>query len=156
MEYSGEWGDLLTTETDIYASLLRELAVALESIATTQRRRAGEILFRQGQPADGVLVLRQGKVRLCAGSHDAGEQRVPYRTVAAGYVLGLPALFSGHSYSLTAEALEDCVLGFVERNKALELVHQRVDLCFEAADVLARELGSLREWQATHLVEQSS
>ena len=101
------------------------------------------------------MVVRKGTVRLYAGSDD-GRGGLPYRNVAPGYVLGLPALFSGHSYSLTAEALEDCVVGFVDRNKALELVHQRVDLCFQAADVLARELGSLREWQATHLVEDIS
>jgi CRP-like cAMP-binding protein len=66
-------------------------------------------------------------------------------------VLGLPALFSGQPYSLTAEAVEDCVCGFVDRERALELVHKRLDLCFQAADLLAREIRSLREWQATHL-----
>jgi len=39
----------------------------------------------------------------------------------------------------------------VDRERALELVHKRLDLCFQAADLLAREIRSLREWQATHL-----
>jgi CRP-like cAMP-binding protein len=155
MDDVDEWGVILATNNDVYAPLIRELAIALDAIATTHRCRAGEILFRQGQAADGVMVVRQGTVRLCAGLHD-GDHGLPYRTVAPGYVLGLPALFSGHPYSLTAEALEDCILGFVDRKRALELVHQRQDLCFQAADLLARELGNLREWQALHIVEHGS
>jgi len=95
-------------------------------------------------------VLRQGKVRLSAASQ-AGDGRLSYRVVGPGYVLGLPALFSGQPYSLTAEALEECVFGFVDRERALELIRQRLDLCFQAADLLAQEVRSLREWQASQV-----
>jgi CRP-like cAMP-binding protein len=141
---------ILTNDYDVHADAVRELAEALDAIASSHTCTSGEVLFRQGQAADGVLVVRRGKVRLCAGSPD-GETRLPYRTVGPGYVLGLPALFSGQPYSLTAEALEECVFGFVERTRALELVRQRLDLCLQAADLLARELRSLREWQLTRM-----
>ena len=143
-------GDCLTTDHDIHADVVRELAQALDAIASSHNCRPGGILFRQGQPGDGVLVLRHGKVRLSAAPHDS-DLRLPYRVVGPGYVLGLPALFSGQPYSLTAEALEECVFGFVDREKALELVRRRLDLCFQAADLLAREVRELREWQASHM-----
>lgn len=148
MSLSG--GTILTDDHDVHADAVRELAEALDSIASAHSCRPGDVLFRQGQAADGVLVVRRGKVRLCAGSPDGG-MRLPYRTVGPGYVLGLPALFSGEPYSLSAEALEECAFGFVERARALELVRQRLDLCFQAADLLARELRSLREWQLTRM-----
>jgi len=141
---------VLQSDSDVYADVVRELAESLDAIASVYTCHAGAILFRQGQPADGVLVVRQGKVRLSAVSHDS-DPRLPYRTVGPGYVLGLPALFSGQPYSLTAEAVGECVCGFVDRERALELVRKRLDLCFQAADLLAREIRSLREWQATHL-----
>ena len=140
----------MPNHSDIYADVVRELAEALDAIAGVYTCRAGAVLFRQGQPADGVLVMRQGKVRLSALAHE-GDPQLPYRTVGPGYVLGLPALFSGQPYSLTAEAVEECVCGFVNRERALALVQNRLDLCFQAADLLAREIRSLREWQATHL-----
>ena len=140
----------MQNHSDIHAAVVRELAEALDAIATVYTCRAGAVLFRQGQPADGVLVVRQGKVRLSALAH-SDDPQLPYRTVGPGYVLGLPALFSGQPYSLTAEAVEECVCGFVDRERALQLVHNRLDLCFQAADLLAREIRSLREWQATHL-----
>jgi CRP-like cAMP-binding protein len=140
---------------DVYADVIRELAGALDAIATAHSCRQGEVLFRQGQPAEGVLVVRRGKVRLSACYHDSDE-RLSYRTVGPGYVLGLPALFSGQPYSLTAEALEECDFGLVERERALDLVRQRLDLCLQAADLLAREVRSLREWQALHMIKANA
>jgi CRP-like cAMP-binding protein len=135
-------------ESDIHADAIRELARALDAIASSHSCPAGGILFQQGQRGEGVLVMRRGQVRLSACSD--GDDRLTYRTVGPGYVLGLPALFTGQPYSLTAEALEECVFGFVDRERALELVRQRQDLCFQAADLLAREVRALREWQARH------
>jgi CRP-like cAMP-binding protein len=131
---------------DIDADAARKLARSLEAIARSRTYPAGGTLFRQGEPAEGVLVVRSGQVRLSVSSPDGNH--LPYRTVGKGYVLGLPALFSGETYSLTAEAVEPCALGFVDRASALELVLQHPDLCFQAADLLAHELRALREWQA--------
>lgn len=135
--------------SDDHADVVRELAEALDAIASAFSCRAGAILFHQGQAADGVLVIRQGKVRLSALAHDA-DPPIPCKSAGPGYVLGLPALFSGQPYSLTAEAEEDCVCGFVARESALELIHKRLDLCFQAADLLAREIRRLREVQAEY------
>ena len=132
---------------DFYADAIRQLAEALDAIANPQSCVAGDILFRQGEPGTGVRVLRQGKACLYACSPD-GHTRLFCRNVGAGYVLGLPALFSGQPYSLTAEALEDCVFGFVDRGRALELMRERLDLCLEAAKLLAHEVRQLREWHA--------
>ena len=140
----------LNTDRDMHASLIRELAETLDTMASSHSCRTGEVLFRQGQPGDGVLVLRQGKVRLSAGSPGA-DNRLSYRVVGPGYVLGLPALFTGRPYSLTAEALEECAFGFVDRERALQLIRNRLDLCFQAADLLAQEVRSLREWQAANM-----
>ena len=140
----------MNTDRDVHASLIRELAETLDAMASSHSCRTGEVLFRQGQPGDGVRVLRQGKVRLSADSR-GGDSRLSYRVVGPGYVLGLPALFTGRPYSLTAEALEECVFGLVDRERALELIRNRLDLCFQAADLLAQEVRSLREWQASHM-----
>jgi len=141
------WFASLERDHDIHADAISQLAGALDAIASSRSCGPGAVLFRQGQPGDGVLVLRSGKVRLCAASPE-GDSRLPYRIVGPGYVLGLPALFSGQPYSLTAKALEECVFGFVDRERALQLVHERLSLCFEAVDLLAREVMELREWHA--------
>jgi len=39
----------------------------------------------------------------------------------------------------------------VDRERALELVRNRPDLSFQAADLLAHEVRDLREWQASRI-----
>jgi len=132
------------------ANLTRDAAQALteafDRIGTRQTCSRGTVLFQQGQPGDGVRVLRSGKVALFVSSAD-GRTRLPYRTVGPGYVLGLPALFSGKPFSLTAEALEEFEYSFVQRETALQLMRDRLDLCLQAASQLAGEVTTLREWQ---------
>jgi len=122
------------------------LTEALDQLGTRQTCSRGAVLFQQGQPEHGVLVLRTGKVGLFLSSAD-GSTRLPYRTVGPGYVLGLPALFSGKQFGLTAEVLEECQLSFVPREAALQLMRERLDLCLQALSQLASEITTLRKWQ---------
>jgi len=123
------------------------LAEALDSVGTRQTCSRGTVLLQQGQPGLFVLVLRRGRVGLFLSSAD-GSTRLSFRTVGPGYVLGLPALFSGKPFSLTAEALEECEFSFVQRETALQLMSERLDLCLQALSQLADEITTLRKWQA--------
>ena len=137
-------------KANLPADAAQALIEALGRVATRHACSRGAVLFQQGQPGDFVLVLRSGKVELFVSSAD-GSTRLPYRTVAPGYVLGLPALFSGKPFSLTAEALEECEISFVQREAGLQLMRERLDLCLQAASQLAGEVTTLRKWQGGRL-----
>jgi CRP-like cAMP-binding protein len=122
------------------------LTEVLDRVGTRQTCSQGTILLRQGQPGLFVLVLRRGRVGLFVASAD-GSTRLPFRTVGPGYVLGLPALFSGKPFSLTAEALDECEFVFVRRETALQLMRDRPDMCFQAASQMADEVATVRKWQ---------
>ncbi len=119
-----------------------DLREALEKIATTVTKKSGTNLFRQGQSAKGVYLLRAGKARLTVRSSTEGVA-VP-RTVGPGSVLGLPANICGKPYSLTAETLEDCELGFVDRGKVVKLLRKDGRLCLHAVELVGCELATLR------------
>lgn len=53
-------------------------------------------------------------------------------------------------FSLTAEALDECELSFVQKEKALQLMRDRPDLCLHAASQLADEVTALGQWLAIH------
>jgi CRP-like cAMP-binding protein len=71
-------------------------------------------LFRRGDKAVGVFLVRRGKVSL---SLDGTS--VISRTLGPGSLLGLPATLSGEPYSLTATVAEDCQLDFIRREAVL-------------------------------------
>ncbi len=130
-----------------------QLASALERGAEVVIRSRGSLLFEQGQPAAGVYVVRRGKVRLrlaCAtGQHT-------YRTVAAGYILGLPSAVSNEPYSLTAEVLEDAELAFVGRARVIALLRSRNDLSMQLVTLLADEVRRMRQQASVLAGDHSS
>lgn len=119
-------------------TLAPEVLDALEELACTRRERRNAILFRGGEPARGVYVVRRGSVKL------SFNDRV-HRRVRAGSIVGLPAVFSGQPYGLTATAVEDCELAFITREQVLEFVRLKPTLALPLLETLAAEVEAVRE-----------
>ena len=122
------------------------LWAALEGICSRMAVAKGKVLFQQGEAGRGVFLLRQGKVRLSL--HRTGGKELPYRVAGPGNILGLPATLSHAPYSLTAENLADCEVGFAPAEDVLNLLSKRGDLCFQAVEIMAHEVRKLRKKQA--------
>ena len=102
----------------------------------------GTVLFQMGQPCRGAFLIRSGQVQL---SMDTASSLYPARTVGSGFVVGLPATFSGEPYSLTAEAKTRCRLEFIPRQKLLSLLHQNPDAGFQILRLLSEEIFHIRK-----------
>jgi len=63
----------------------------------------GEVLFRQGAPADGLYVVTRGAITVVAG-HAPGEDRRRHASLAVGMMLGETAMLDGAGRSGTAVA----------------------------------------------------
>jgi CRP-like cAMP-binding protein len=111
------------------------LQSSLDALGNSKRYPAAHVLFREGGNSVGVYLVCKGKVRM-------GVRGLPNldRDFTAGSLLGLPATFTGHKYSLTAVTLAESDVLYVPRDKFLELMRQQPDLCREATDMLGREV----------------
>lgn len=105
-------------------------------------KNKGTILFQMGQPCRGAFLIRSGQVQL---SLDTASSLYPARTVGSGFVVGLPAAFSGEPYSLTAEAKSKCHLDFIPRQKLLSLLHRNPDAGFQILRLLSEEIFHIRK-----------
>jgi CRP-like cAMP-binding protein len=76
----------------------------LSDCATLTRFEPGEIIFREGDPANRFYLIRSGRVLL--ESQAAGRSRVPLQTVGPGEVLGWSWLFPPYYWHFDARALE--------------------------------------------------
>ena len=103
-----------------------------------ERRRAGDVLFRQGEPADRLYFLQSGRVAFPeVGKH-----------VSGGEVFGEVGLFApDQTRTLTAVCEEDCRLVTISRDKALELYYQNPKFGFFllrlVSGYLVRDRGEL-------------
>jgi len=116
-----------------------ELKTALQGAGSKERFAAGQVLFREDDGNSGVFVLLKGKIRMSV----RGLPKLD-RLFSAGSVLGLPSTFTGHHYSLTAEALTEVDLVHVAPESFLRLMRERADLVREATEMLGREVSFIQ------------
>jgi CRP-like cAMP-binding protein len=112
-----------------------ELKAGLESAGRKRDLPPAHVLFREDGETAGVFLVCKGKVLM-------GVRNMPKldRVFFGGSLLGLPATFTGHPYSLTAVAVVQSAIVHVPREKFLQLMRERPDLCREATDILGREV----------------
>jgi CRP-like cAMP-binding protein len=92
-------------------------------------------LFEVDQENEGVYLVLKGRVCLSVRDLDKLD-----RVFSSGSLLGVPATFTGHPYSLAAVAVTDAEVLHVDRKSFLDLMTQQPELCREATDMLSREV----------------
>lgn len=95
------------------------------------------VLFRQGDSAEGIYIVRTGEAVLTMTSV-TGESCLRL-TAGPGSVLGLPAVISNKHYSLTAVALAGSQVAFVPSDSFHRLMAAEADLPFRVLQLLAAE-----------------
>ena len=95
------------TDDDVLQSLIPYMK--------TEMHARGTVLFRQGDPADQLYMIQEGRVRF---------PEIDKR-IGAGEVFGEVGLFAPQSVrALTAVCEENCRLSAISREKVLELYYQ--------------------------------
>ena len=118
-----------------------DLRAGFGSLAPATFHPRGTILFRQGEASRGVYLLVQGRANLTLRA-DSGRG-VTFRTVGAGYVLGLPGTILNRTYIFTAELIDDSQVAFIPAADVVEFLRNRGDLCFDVVQLLGNELMEL-------------
>ena len=101
------------------------------------------ILFRQGEDAIGLFILRSGEASLVLRTE---LKEVAICLVApAGSLLGLPAIIGNEQYSLTATARRGSDVRFVTRENFEDLIRANPSWSLLLLQVLAAEVRSARQ-----------
>jgi CRP-like cAMP-binding protein len=112
-----------------------KLKKSLLSVGVVERYPSKGVLFEADQQNQGVYLVLKGKVSLTVTDLHKLD-----RVFSAGSLLGVPATFTGHAYSLAAVAVTDAEVVHVEPKPFLDLMTEQPDLCREATDMLSREV----------------
>ena len=118
-----------------------DLRAGFASLAPATFCPRGTILCRQGETSRGVYLLVQGRANLTLRA-DTGRS-VTFRTVGAGYVLGLPGTILNRTYIFTAELIDDSQVAFIPAADIVEFLRNHGDLCFDVVQLLGSELMEL-------------
>ena len=118
-----------------------ELKAQLIAIGSRIRSTRGSFLFQRGDAVTGIFLVSTGAVQLGLEERPAAFLS---RHVGPGSVLGLPAVLSNSPYSLSAEAVKDSELVYIPRERLLDLLRDKPDLCMLVIEVLTEELSQTR------------
>ncbi len=97
------------------------------------RRKAGDVLFRQGDEAEHLYILVAGKVDF----PEAGA------SIAPGQMFGEIAFFSpDRKRTLSAVCAEDCILLSIDQSTVRQLYYQNPGFGFEIVGLIASRLSA--------------
>ena len=122
-------------EERLFCNLPDATIKSLASITSSAAYPKGATLFVEGQPARGVFILCNGRVKLSTSSADG--KTLILRIAEPGEVLGLPATVTGTCYELTGDVIEPAQANFIARNDFLNFLKNNG----EAALRVAQQLG---------------
>ena len=112
-----------------------KLKKALMSTGVVEQFSSQQSLFEVDQENQGVYLVIKGTVRMYVQDYPRLD-----RTFSSGSLLGVPATFTGHPYSLGAAAVTAADVLHVGKQAFLDLMSEQPDLCREATDLLSREV----------------
>lgn len=95
------------------------------SLKITNAYPKGATLFYEDEPANGVYMLCQGRVKLSTYSKDG--RALILRIAKAGEILGISASISDSVHEATAEAIEPCQINFVQKPDLLRFLRENAD-----------------------------
>jgi signal transduction histidine kinase len=120
----------------------------LRRIAQERQFAAGKEIFREGDPGDGVYVIRDGLVEI-AHVVNSQSHRV-FSRPGPGEIFGEMAVIEDRPRSATATAAKDTRIYFIPRDEMLALLKRSPGLAFNVLQEISRRL---RDFNQLHLRE---
>jgi CRP/FNR family transcriptional regulator, polysaccharide utilization system transcription regulator len=105
--------------------------------------KRNEIIFREGQRAQGVYCIREGTVKVFREGHDGRE--LITRFVFPGEFVGLKAIISGTPYVASAITLDEASLCFIQKNDFYQIMVKYPDFTRVLAVSLTKMLEEAEE-----------
>lgn len=118
-----------------------ELVAELKPLGSEITCVRDTVLFHEGDAAKGVYIVLEGHALLTMTTENGATALA--RSSGPGSLLGLPGTFLRGIYQLTCTMDQDSRLIFVEREKVLDFLRQRTDMCMLVLNVLGTEVSQM-------------
>ncbi len=139
---SSHSSDKIWAEATMFSELGRREQAEIERILKPLSKKAGEMVFSQGDPGDGLYIVASGSVSIFQQEKD--ETHLKLTEVRTGAFFGEMALLGDAPRSASAVAAEDAELLLLNRSDLLELAETRprigVKIVMQLSQIVAERL----------------
>lgn len=131
--------DIITAlrQSGFFSDASDELVAKIARMSKFEAYRKGDLIFAEGNTADGMYIVVSGAVKVYKIGADGREHIL--HVAEQGDTFGEVAMFLGVGYPAYAGAVKDSLTVFVRRQPLMELLERTPTLAFEI-------LGSLAAW----------
>jgi CRP-like cAMP-binding protein len=117
------------TEHEFFDGMKSDHLAVLTEGAKFAEFKAGDLLFRDGQPASQFFLIESGRVVLEA--HEPAGRTRPVQTLGAGEVLGWSWLFSPFVWHLQGRAIEPTIAVVLDGGHLLVVAERNHEFGYE-------------------------
>lgn len=134
----------LLKQLPFFADLSNDLLGQVVSTGRTRMLSAGEFVFCQGDPPDGLYVLLNGKVRVFL-TDEQGQHDVELAILSTGSLFGEMALLDGEPRSANVACVEPSRCLWLARDEFLQLLRSSSELLESLLSDLSRRVRGTQE-----------
>lgn len=131
------------TQVPLFQGVPQADLLRLLQAAHRQSLSAGGFFFLQGDPAERMYVLLDGRVKLSKIGVD-GQQAL-IRVITPVHLFALVAMTTAHDYLVTAYAAEDSSALYWTRLELMNFVLQAPQMAMNAMTIMAEQLQEIQE-----------
>jgi CRP/FNR family transcriptional regulator, nitrogen oxide reductase regulator len=142
----------LLAHSPLFAPLDGEEQRALTSLAIRRKFDEGAYLFFEGDPAEWLIMVAEGRVKMIKHS-ESGRETI-LATFGPGQIVGEVGVLIGEAYPATAQALEATLTLSVPRARYAQIVRTNPDLAWALIAELGRRLLHAHETIRSMAVEK--
>jgi CRP/FNR family transcriptional regulator, dissimilatory nitrate respiration regulator len=110
----------------------------IDSISTTLQFDKGQIIFHEGDKANGFYMVEKGKIKVFKLSFEGKEQIL--HIYGAGHSFGEVPVYAGENFPASSMALEKSVILFLPREKFVALITHTPGLSMNLLADLSKRL----------------
>ncbi len=145
-------GSYSLTHSNLFVSLTDEERAEAEKRLVRRRWAKGEYLFFEGDPAEWLVFVVEGQVKMLKHS-ESGRETI-LATFGPGQIVGEVGVLVGEAYPATAQALEPTVTLSLRREEYVALIRTHPDLAWALIVELGRRLQQAHETIRSLAVEK--
>ncbi|MCX7927346.1 MAG: cyclic nucleotide-binding domain-containing protein [Candidatus Omnitrophica bacterium] len=130
--------EYILKEIPLFAKLNSRQWQILCSVAQFEEYRKGQIIYKENQPPTGFYCVLRGRVVISTTDPLGRTNILEY--LHRGQYFGIISVLTGEPHSVTAQALNDCVLLSIPRQDFLRLLQRIPQLGIDLSTTLSRRL----------------
>ncbi len=130
--------ELILQEVPLFAGLSGEERSLIRERISFKEYKKGQIIYQEGSSADALYVVVLGRVVVYTKDERGNETLLEY--LHRGKYFGIISLLTGESHSVTARAVNDCLLLIIEK-RDFDFILKRIPrLAIDLSRTLSRRL----------------